>query len=217
MSKYKKKAIPTAVRNAVWNTYIGEEYGRGECYICNGVISHGTFACGHIIAEVNGGETTLKNLRPICPSCNSSQGTKNMIEFKKEYGLKGKDINKIPKNIDVRSPTEETTEPIHVINGKLEKKIRLRQNIIDDNIKKLDSTKIILLKQKKFLRSYKSQWKGIENYRKKRMFAPSKFDIQSILIEFDKDMLKIICDDLSIEYFTKCKKNELIQNILTMS
>ena len=87
MKKVKKK-IPVAIRNAVWNTYIGEEYGRGKCYICEGTITHGTYACGHIIAEALGGETTLENLRPVCTSCNSSQGTSNMIEFKKEYGLK---------------------------------------------------------------------------------------------------------------------------------
>ncbi len=45
------------------------------------------FSCGHILAEANGGALHVSNLRPICVSCNSSMGTKNMNEFIKEYGL----------------------------------------------------------------------------------------------------------------------------------
>ena len=41
------------------------------------------FHCGHIIAEKNGGTTTIQNLRPICAQCNLSMGTKDMNEFMK--------------------------------------------------------------------------------------------------------------------------------------
>ncbi len=34
-----------------------------------------------MLAEVNGGKTELKNLRPICSGCNSTMGTKHMAVF----------------------------------------------------------------------------------------------------------------------------------------
>ena len=42
-----------------------------------------SFNCGHIVAEANGGDTIVSNLKPICQNCNSSMGTKNMKEFMK--------------------------------------------------------------------------------------------------------------------------------------
>ncbi len=45
------------------------------------------FVCGHIIAEANGGELKLDNLKPICVSCNSSMGVQNMNEYIQKYGL----------------------------------------------------------------------------------------------------------------------------------
>jgi len=44
-----------------------------------------SFNCGHIIAEVNGGELIVSNLKPFCQNCNSSMGTKNMDEFMKDF------------------------------------------------------------------------------------------------------------------------------------
>jgi 5-methylcytosine-specific restriction endonuclease McrA len=46
-----------------------------------------TNSCGHIISEFNGGELKLDNLMPICNSCNSSMGTKNMNEYICEFGF----------------------------------------------------------------------------------------------------------------------------------
>ena len=40
-----------------------------------------SFNYGHIIAETNGCETIIYNLKPICQNCNSSMGTKNMDDF----------------------------------------------------------------------------------------------------------------------------------------
>ena len=45
------------------------------------------FSCGHVIAEANGGELKLNNLKPICMSCNSSMGTQNMDSYIQKYGL----------------------------------------------------------------------------------------------------------------------------------
>ena len=78
----KKKPIPSTIKKLVWNTNIGEEIGKTKCLCCRSTdITQLSFNCGHIIAEVNGGNTIVSNLKPICQNCNSSMGTKNMNEF----------------------------------------------------------------------------------------------------------------------------------------
>ena len=81
-NKKRKKPIPAAVKRLVWNTYIGEEIGKAKCRCCNITdITQLSFHCGHIIAEANGGEIKVSNLKPICQNCNLSMGTKNMQDF----------------------------------------------------------------------------------------------------------------------------------------
>jgi hypothetical protein len=84
--KYKKKAIPIALKIQVWNKWIGEEIGKHKCLCCkNTDIIQMSFHCGHIIAESKGGETNLSNLKPICQNCNSSMGSQNMNDFMKTF------------------------------------------------------------------------------------------------------------------------------------
>lgn len=91
LQKNQKKAIPKAIKQLVWNFYIGEEIGKTECFCCGVTkITQLSFVCGHVEAEANGGQITIDNLRPVCAMCNSSMGTKNMIDFMKTHGLKGK-------------------------------------------------------------------------------------------------------------------------------
>jgi 5-methylcytosine-specific restriction endonuclease McrA len=81
-----KQKIPSAVRNKVWNEYIGIDKSNDKCFCCNSEpITRANFECGHIISEYSGGEVNLKNLRPICSACNKSVGTKNMLDFMKQY------------------------------------------------------------------------------------------------------------------------------------
>ena len=88
MSKKYKDKIPAAVRNSVWNTYIGTENSIGKCLCCSlETISRGNYHCGHVISEKNHGKVTIQNLRPICLTCNTSMGTQNMISFIKKHGL----------------------------------------------------------------------------------------------------------------------------------
>ena len=90
IQRYRKINIPAAVRRTVWNTYVGEEFGRTECYVgCKTKITQMTFECGHVEAESKGGLTIVENLRPICSSCNRSMGTRNMHDFMKTFGFKG--------------------------------------------------------------------------------------------------------------------------------
>ena len=86
--KDKKKSIPLSLKRNVWNKYIGEAIGKTLCLCCKLTeISQLNFSCGHIISEFNGGKVKLDNLKPVCVSCNSSIGTRNMNDFIEEYGL----------------------------------------------------------------------------------------------------------------------------------
>jgi 5-methylcytosine-specific restriction endonuclease McrA len=80
--KPKKKSISSTIKKLVWNTNIGEEFGKAKCVCCKSTdITQMSFNCGHVISEHNGGETIVSNLKPICQNCNSSMGTKDMNEF----------------------------------------------------------------------------------------------------------------------------------------
>lgn len=84
--KCKKKTIPKKLKTEVWKTNIGEDVGSSLCLCCKKTkISQSDFHCGHVIAEANGGETNIMNLKPICAQCNLSMGTINMNEFAKLF------------------------------------------------------------------------------------------------------------------------------------
>ena len=86
--KIGKLTIPAPIKEKCWNTYIGIFIGESHCVCCkNNKISKSNFQAGHVTSEVNGGEITIENLRPICGQCNSSMGIKNMDIFMKENGL----------------------------------------------------------------------------------------------------------------------------------
>jgi 5-methylcytosine-specific restriction endonuclease McrA len=81
-----KKKISATMKRLVWNTNIGEEIGKTKCLCCKSTdITQMSFHCGHVIAEMNGGELIVSNLKPICQNCNSSMGTKNMNEFMETF------------------------------------------------------------------------------------------------------------------------------------
>jgi hypothetical protein len=86
--QYKRRSIPKKIRELVWDSYIGRQIGETKCKCCEQTnISQLSFHCGHIISDYNGGDTTLRNLLPICISCNLSMGTTNLYDFKKTFGL----------------------------------------------------------------------------------------------------------------------------------
>jgi hypothetical protein len=84
--KIPKKQIHEALKTSVWNKYVGANKGTAPCYACKQTqISQREFDTGHVIAEINGGETNLTNLRPICRKCNLSMGAQNMDAFISKY------------------------------------------------------------------------------------------------------------------------------------
>jgi uncharacterized C2H2 Zn-finger protein len=81
-----KQTIPKTLKKLVWDTYIGANKGIAKCICCNHQdIRQIDFHCGHNIAEINGGETNINNLRPICSQCNQSMGSISINEFKNKY------------------------------------------------------------------------------------------------------------------------------------
>ena len=90
--KYKKKAIPKALREQVWINKM-EKVFTGTCYIswCENDMSCFNFDCGHNIPESKGGPTNIENLIPICRNCNIGMGNRFTIEeWEKKYEVPSK-------------------------------------------------------------------------------------------------------------------------------
>src|SRR5207248_595719 len=83
-----RSKLPAALRNATWNEYVGPQMGQAMCFCCGcEPILRSNYECGHVVARAKGGPDILSNLRPVCSTCNTSMGTRNMIEFAKECGF----------------------------------------------------------------------------------------------------------------------------------
>ena len=81
----KRKPIKKPVRQALWTQYYQNSI-EGLCYVCQtNKITCFNFEVGHVIAVANGGTDHIKNLRPICKSCNCSMGTQNLESYKMQY------------------------------------------------------------------------------------------------------------------------------------
>jgi hypothetical protein len=94
--KSKKKSIPKVVKDLSWNKWVGEDIAKTKCMCCCiNEIKMNSFHCGHVVAEANGGKTTVDNLRPICAACNLSMGTENLDDFKKRCGFNSSQIPKV--------------------------------------------------------------------------------------------------------------------------
>jgi hypothetical protein len=82
----RRKNIPKHIKTLVWNKYLGVDKAEAKCFCCRQErIDVRNFHCGHVIAEAKGGDLTINNLRPVCPPCNLSMGTRSMNEFTSEF------------------------------------------------------------------------------------------------------------------------------------
>jgi hypothetical protein len=88
--KYKKKAIPKALREQVWIQKVGHTF-ETKCSVqwCENQINAFNFQAGHNIPESKGGATTVENLIPICDRCNCSMGDRYTIDEWNQLGAKG--------------------------------------------------------------------------------------------------------------------------------
>jgi 5-methylcytosine-specific restriction endonuclease McrA len=81
-NKRKKYKLSKTLRQLVWKQYVGMQIGETLCVCCkSNTINCFDFQCGHVVARANGGDDTVDNIRPICPTCNGSMGTMNMRDF----------------------------------------------------------------------------------------------------------------------------------------
>lgn len=73
--RYLKKAIPKALREAVWLQRNGRVF-ESKCATiwCPNIITVFNAQAGHNVPESKGGATNLQNLVPICSRCNQSMG-----------------------------------------------------------------------------------------------------------------------------------------------
>lgn len=88
MPRHKKARIPPAIRQAVWETYIGKQFD-AKCTVtwCKARVTPFTFEVGHNVPESKGGRTEIDNLRPLCPQCNRSMSNNYTIdEFSAKFG-----------------------------------------------------------------------------------------------------------------------------------
>jgi hypothetical protein len=84
----KKKSIPKVVKDLCWRKWVGDDIAKTKCLCCGtNEIKMNSFHCGHVVAEADGGLTTVENLRPICAACNLSMRTQNMDVFKGQHRL----------------------------------------------------------------------------------------------------------------------------------
>lgn len=83
-----KKSIPKILKDLTWQKWIGDDIAKAKCMCCGiNDIKMNSFHCGHVLAEADGGPTTVDNLRPVCATCNLSMRTQNMDKFKLQHSL----------------------------------------------------------------------------------------------------------------------------------
>lgn len=76
-----KDKITPAMREEIWDKYIGDK-SKAQCPVCQtSLIKSTKFSAGHIVAEAMGGATNITNLVPICGHCNSRMSTENLFEY----------------------------------------------------------------------------------------------------------------------------------------
>ena len=77
---YKKKKIPTALRQQAWIKQFGVVEYKCPVTWCNNKLTPFSFDAGHNIPESKGGKTSIENLIPVCKSCNLGMGDRYTIE-----------------------------------------------------------------------------------------------------------------------------------------
>jgi len=80
--------ITKKLRMEVWDKYFSNK-AVGKCLVigCNNILEKDkeySWDCGHIISHFNNGPTEIKNLRPICLSCNKKMNYKNWDAYENE-------------------------------------------------------------------------------------------------------------------------------------
>ncbi len=190
--RYKKKSIPKALRDNVWDRYFKGKMD-ANCYVCRRDISFKNFECGHILSERQGGETVESNLRPICSSCNKSMATRHMEEFKKYFDY---EINKDVKLKEEIKLKEEVKSTINETQPKEEVKPK-------EDVKEISSEEDInVSKSTKEFVIYIDKLRKLPTLEKKNLI--NMMDIKIVNI-----VRKIKANDLFQLYLQFCEQNKL--------
>ena len=111
-SQYKKKKIPTALRQQAWIKQFGMPEYKCPVSWCQNKITPFSFDAGHNIPESKGGKTSIENLIPLCRSCNLGMGDRYTIE---EWNAK---YTENPVRIQ-----PQTTDPLQISEQRREKRL----------------------------------------------------------------------------------------------
>lgn len=79
-TQYKKKKIPTALRQQAWIKQFGLPEYKCPVSWCQNKITPFSFDAGHNIPESKGGKTSIENIIPLCRSCNLGMGDRYTID-----------------------------------------------------------------------------------------------------------------------------------------
>jgi hypothetical protein len=116
VENYKKKPIPTALREAVWIVKCGKVFEH-KCLVtwCPNTINVYDFQAGHNIPESYGGPTNIDNLIPICSRCNNSMGDRYTID--EWNAILGSQLPPPPQLPEVKNLSLEMNDPVQVKKG----------------------------------------------------------------------------------------------------
>jgi hypothetical protein len=157
--KAKKKTIPKALRDAVWVNEMGKNYD-GKCYACQKQVDITTFDCAHILAEANGGETILTNLKITCKPCNLSCGTNNLDDFKEKF--------KKENNLDdFKEKFKKENNVVNMAKHEFVKDKQYKYNLIHTNSKHdTNSAPCVMMRIRKIIDCYPIFEQWYSNYEK---------------------------------------------------
>jgi len=74
---------------------VGRAIAVGRCVYCQAVVSSGSTG-DHVVALDAGGQAGLENYMPCCPSCNSSKGRKDLLEW---WYVKGRSVGELAPDV----------------------------------------------------------------------------------------------------------------------
>jgi len=85
--------IPITLHNQIWRQYNGSAFF-SPCYVCNGTVNALNYAVHTVVSPKNGGRIEIANLRPVCKTCKSSVGQRNMKDYMRDHSLNSRLLGK---------------------------------------------------------------------------------------------------------------------------
>ena len=104
----KKDKMTLIDKRQYWDATFGMIVGETLCPICGiNKIHQCSFSAGHVKSEAHGGTKVIKNILPICQSCNSTMGSTDMDEYVAKHGAANMEL--LRKKGIVKQVTEDKT------------------------------------------------------------------------------------------------------------